>query len=58
MFVTTVIKCHSLSYDIFNANLTLKTLTGYDVMVYVKMSYLILKYDVIFALKMSLNDSS
>jgi len=23
MFVTTVIKCHSLSYDIFNANMTL-----------------------------------
>jgi len=22
MFVTTVIKCHSLSYDIFNANMT------------------------------------
>jgi len=23
MFVTTVIKCHSLSYDIINANMTL-----------------------------------
>jgi len=23
MFVTTVSKCHSLSYDIFNANMTL-----------------------------------
>jgi len=23
MFVTTVIKCHLLSYDIFNANMTL-----------------------------------
>jgi len=23
MFVTSVIKCHSLSYDIFNANMTL-----------------------------------
>jgi len=23
MFVTTVIKCHSLSYDSFNANMTL-----------------------------------
>jgi len=23
MFMTTVIKCHSLSYDIFNANVTL-----------------------------------
>jgi len=23
MFMTTVIKCHSLSYDIFNANMTL-----------------------------------
>jgi len=22
MFMTTVIKCHSLSYDIFNANMT------------------------------------
>jgi len=25
MFVTTVIKCHLLSYDIFNANMTLQT---------------------------------
>jgi len=23
IFLTTVIKCHSLSYDIFNANMTL-----------------------------------
>jgi len=23
MFMTTVIKCHSLNYDIFNANMTL-----------------------------------
>jgi len=23
MFMTTVIKCHSVSYDIFNANMTL-----------------------------------
>ncbi len=27
MFMTTVIKCHSLSYVIFNANMTLFALT-------------------------------
>jgi len=30
MFVTTVIKSHSLSYDIFNANMTLFEIVCYD----------------------------